>query len=314
MFYKLSSLLAVALVLLCISDVNEAQAYQRQRARLRDIQTLSLTHGKWTTGQRTRPVPQLQCVGGSARCAHLPKTVQCYNRGTDGVDIQWECKADMDTNLRFGNIEVTCEGFEYPEDDYILVGSCGLEYTIDLVDPHNPPKKDYFKPPSNHPHHRKNETGPGSLIFVIVVVGAIAIIYMSCLRKPSTEEETRRAYPNPSAPPPPGFRTDFFGGNHQSTGDYGTHAGTAPRPTGSRFGGFWSGLGMGGLGGYLFGRRGNRPNYTDQSSYFSGSRPQQQSSFFGNTFGGSSNASHDSTPPPSSGTHVSSGFGGTKRR
>ena len=32
---------------------------------------------------------QLQCVGGSAGCnTYVPQVVQCYNRGSDGVDVQ----------------------------------------------------------------------------------------------------------------------------------------------------------------------------------------------------------------------------------
>jgi len=37
----------------------------------------------------------------------------------------------MDNEYRFGKISVSCEGYDYPEDPYILAGSCGLEYTID---------------------------------------------------------------------------------------------------------------------------------------------------------------------------------------
>jgi hypothetical protein len=28
---------------------------------------------------------------------------------------------------------VACEGYDYPEDPYILAGSCGLEYTLELT-------------------------------------------------------------------------------------------------------------------------------------------------------------------------------------
>ena len=40
--------------------------------------------------------------------------------------FQWECKADMDNSYRFGKVEVYCEGYDYPEDPYILRGSCGV--------------------------------------------------------------------------------------------------------------------------------------------------------------------------------------------
>jgi len=39
---------------------------------------------------------------------------------------QWECKSDMDNAFRFGEISVTCEGYDYPDDPYILKGSCGV--------------------------------------------------------------------------------------------------------------------------------------------------------------------------------------------
>ena len=35
--------------------------------------------------------------------------------------------------FRFGNIEVVCEGYDYPDDPFILKGSCGLEYTLDYT-------------------------------------------------------------------------------------------------------------------------------------------------------------------------------------
>lgn len=47
---------------------------------------------------------------------------------------QWECKTDMDNAYRFGRIEVSCEGYSHPSDPYILKGSCGLEYTLELTE------------------------------------------------------------------------------------------------------------------------------------------------------------------------------------
>lgn len=39
----------------------------------------------------------------------------------------------MDNGYRFGRIEVTCEGYSHSSDPYILKGSCGLEYTLELT-------------------------------------------------------------------------------------------------------------------------------------------------------------------------------------
>lgn len=50
------------------------------------------------------------------------------------LSFQWECKTDMDNIYRFGLIEVSCEGYDHPSDVYILKGSCGLEYNLELTD------------------------------------------------------------------------------------------------------------------------------------------------------------------------------------
>lgn len=46
--------------------------------------------------------------------------------GSDGYDAQWECKTDMSNKYRFGRIDVNCEGYDYPNDPYVLRGSCGV--------------------------------------------------------------------------------------------------------------------------------------------------------------------------------------------
>jgi hypothetical protein len=75
----------------------------------------------------------MKCVGGTAGCtAFVPKLVQCYNRGSDGIDIQWECKTEMDNEYKFGKIQVTCEGYDKKHDPYIFRDSCGLIYKIDF--------------------------------------------------------------------------------------------------------------------------------------------------------------------------------------
>jgi len=117
----------LTIVLLGFADAQKS-------VKLKNVDVLTLYAGRMTTGRRSAPVPQLECMGGSAGCsAFVPTVVQCYNRGTDGQDIQWECKADMEMKYKFGQIQVTCEGFDYPDDPYVLAGSCGLEYTIDRV-------------------------------------------------------------------------------------------------------------------------------------------------------------------------------------
>merc|ERR1712050_190174 len=97
-----------------------------RKVKLKDVGALTLYQGKMTTARRGYAIPQLKCVGGTAGCSKFrPQVVQCYNRGWDGYDVQWECKTDMDNAYRFGKVQASCEGYSYPEDDYILAGSCG---------------------------------------------------------------------------------------------------------------------------------------------------------------------------------------------
>ena len=57
---------------------------RKDKIKLKDVEVLTLRPNQWTTGRRTKPVPQLQCVGGYCD-AIKGETVQCYNRGSDGV-------------------------------------------------------------------------------------------------------------------------------------------------------------------------------------------------------------------------------------
>jgi hypothetical protein len=69
-----------------------------RRAKLEDIKVLTFRRGRMSTARRASPVPALKCVGGSAMAdveLH-PEVVQCRNVGWDGVDVSWECSADLD--------------------------------------------------------------------------------------------------------------------------------------------------------------------------------------------------------------------------
>ena len=58
----------------------------------------------------------------------LDKQMVMYPRQQDTRSSlpQWECKADMDSAYRFGRIQVSCEGYDNPDDPYVLRGSCGV--------------------------------------------------------------------------------------------------------------------------------------------------------------------------------------------
>ncbi|KAI4894069.1 hypothetical protein NFI96_022943 [Prochilodus magdalenae] len=280
---------------------------------LRDVQVLTLYRGRYTAARRTSPIPQLQCIGGSAGCGSFtPEVVQCQNKGWDGVDVQWECKADMDNWYRFGRVEVSCEGFNSPDDPYVLQGSCGLEYTLELTAEGRQNQgsrgssgssgfagfaSSFFQDKSGgggggaggyHQHGGSSGEGAGGLIVIALFLLLAYGVYKLFLCNPThghqgfpgggsqgTGGAWNGDYANMS-PPPPGFKPDYTG---QSSGyDSSGYASSGPgygfadaytrpsaagagftRPSGVGGGGFWSGMGTGGLLGYLFGNQRRQP-------------------------------------------------------
>ncbi|KND02237.1 uncharacterized protein SPPG_02718 [Spizellomyces punctatus DAOM BR117] len=102
----------------------------RDKVLLREVQVLTLYKGQYTTGRRSNPVPQIKCVGGNACRDIQPEVIQCRQVGWDGREAQWECKAELEDMYRLGKTIVNCEGYDYPDDPYILAGSCGVEYDL----------------------------------------------------------------------------------------------------------------------------------------------------------------------------------------
>ena len=132
---------------------------QDDKIRLTDVSSITFHRGEKTKSRHTRHVPQLMCIGGSAGCtAFSPSAIKCFNKGFDGYDVrvncdrksicshknyfkeklsflhvcfkncdtflQWKCKTTMDSQYRLGEIKVSCEGYDYPDDPHILKGSC----------------------------------------------------------------------------------------------------------------------------------------------------------------------------------------------
>lgn len=88
------------------------------------------------------------------------QVVECENAGFDHEKnkFDWKCHADISDRVRFNHVEVICEGYDYPEDDHILLGSCGLEFTLDYTDPHDYHHNSYFKHLDEHEkdmHHER---------------------------------------------------------------------------------------------------------------------------------------------------------------
>ncbi|KAM5193544.1 store-operated calcium entry-associated regulatory factor [Mantella aurantiaca] len=316
---KMPSLVVGAfLCVLAVLQMSGVQGWSPQdRVLLREIQAITLYVDRYTNARRSSPIPQVKCVGGSAGCSAMtPQAVQCHNRGWDGIDVQWECKVDMDNAYQFGKVEVSCEGFDYPDDPYVLRGSCGLEYTLELTEEGRKRSQNgnsfggfgsYGSGYSKSWNSQSSYDGSGVIVF-LVLLGLAYGVYKLFLSGPSMQEQQQspnydghdyQQYSQASAPPPPpGFKSSYTGNNSGfggfgNTASYGSQATQGP--------GFWTGLGTGGVLGYLFGNRRSQPQYTAYSPYH-------------NTWSGPSFSGPTSSSSHSSGVRTASGFGGTKRR
>ena len=98
---------------------------------LKDVQTLVFMDDAYTTGVRFPAVPQLKNIGELVSRQYRPSNVICYNKGLDFYgDVMWLCEATLNNRYKFSLQTITCEGYEYPDDPSILVGSCGIEYEL----------------------------------------------------------------------------------------------------------------------------------------------------------------------------------------
>lgn len=96
-----------------------------RRIRMSDIRTLTFYNDRRTAYRRTSPLPQLTCVG--TPCSrYQPDVVQCQAMG----DGQWKCTADLPSTMRMGRVEVSCEGYDFAEDEWVLKDSCALTYHL----------------------------------------------------------------------------------------------------------------------------------------------------------------------------------------
>lgn len=169
---------------------------------LSDVQALTLHWDQQTTGRRSAPQPQLLCVGGSGReLAHTVKTVQCRNQGHDGRDFQWRCEGQLDPRIKLGRLAVSCEGYREPNDEWILVGSCGLEYELDLFpqpqqqqQPKVPPRKTTTTTTtttthSTHSSGKAVETTIGAMIIAFFIFVIIVGLIMHCSSNTSSTHQ-----------------------------------------------------------------------------------------------------------------------------
>jgi len=100
---------------------------QRECVLLHSIKELHFTRGLYTMSRREPSIPQLECIGGSAKDVFTPAVVRCVN------NANWRCETTLDSSVELGTVIVSCEGYSGPYDPYVLRGSCALKYKLEYT-------------------------------------------------------------------------------------------------------------------------------------------------------------------------------------
>ncbi|THV07370.1 DUF1183-domain-containing protein [Dendrothele bispora CBS 962.96] len=216
------------------------------RVKLSNIKALTFYQDEQTAYRRTSPLPQLVCVGKPCKLFQ-PEVVRCTNLGGQGTDVDWKCEADLPEALRFGKVQVSCEGWSGPGDPYVLKDSCSLEYRLVEI-PSGLRKSD-----SDFLNTKKDSDIFGRVFTIIWIAVLLFILYAflkSCLQPrdhPSSGDQ------RPGGPGHSG--SGWFPGNYDDdtstdppppytkhpNANQGYGGGQPWRP------GFWTGTVMGGL-------------------------------------------------------------------
>lgn len=247
--------------------------------------------------------------------------------GTNGQDVQWKCEAELDDDVAFESVNVDCEGFNNPNDPFVLEGSCALQYKLKFT------KRFYEKFDERNEKLKEaraargdvDEEGADGFKYLLLLAG-IALFIVWCTNRPKKTPATPQQ-PVPSAPPmeeyeqqsssyinPNPFPTNPSMGPNTYSHDYPASGAAADYPSSrsSQGGlGFAEGVAVGAVGGAVASQILNSVS-SDPATYRSGrvdATHTSQSQSFAQT-----RAPSSSPAPGSTGTHTSTGFGSTSRR
>ena len=275
-----------------------------------------------TAHNRVPAVPQLNCVGGSAKGIYEIDVLRCKNVGSsyDDENVQWTCTASLPSEFKLGSTDVICEGLSSANDPYVLKGSCGVEYRLTLTDL----GEEKYGSNADKLWHGYTGNKAGNfvaLIFWLLFFAAVGFMIYAALirdnrqRRPGGHDSRFGGGGGNNDDPPPPY--DY----HPSPKPKASSSTAAPRATLAQAQqgwrpGFWTGALSGAAAGYMTGTRSQNRQPRDPSIWRSTRNNVggngEGSSDFGRTRspGNSSNLSSSY----GSSTHDSSGFGSTSRR
>ncbi|KAK4239873.1 hypothetical protein C8A03DRAFT_32068 [Achaetomium macrosporum] len=316
------------LALLTLSSVTLA-ARPKDAILLSDVKSLTLRSPGLTTSRRVSPIPQLKCLSSPQLCrlAGPIKTMRCTNQGSSytSQDIEWACVATLPSTVRLDRTEVICEGYSNADDAYVLKGSCGVEYTLQLTE----------EGEEKHPELRGggdklNQVGWAEMLFGMVFVGVLGwIVYSACLRARENSgvggAQHRRRRGGRGGGGGGGWGPGWGPGGGGGGGwddPPPPYPGSGPKPSSSTSTeqgwrpGFWSGLASGAAAGYMAGNRGQRNNDRNygRGGGFWGNDGGAGSRGSGSGPGWGSGRSSSSSSSGSVSRHESTGYGSTSRR
>lgn len=114
---------------------------------------------------------------------------------------------------------VSCEGYESSEDQYVLRGSCGLEYHLDYTELGLKQLKESGKHQGFSDYYRKLSSSDSCGLVTIVVLLALAFMVYKLFLSDSQGSPPPYSEPPPysqgfasaAGAPPPGFKSEFTG-------------------------------------------------------------------------------------------------------
>ncbi|KAH8836017.1 DUF1183-domain-containing protein [Flagelloscypha sp. PMI_526] len=213
------------------------------KIKLEKIKSLLFYKNQLTKARRTTPIEQLTCHGAACDL-YQPDVIRCTNIGGSGLDVEWGCHADLPEQLRFGRVEVSCEGWSKPGDLYVYKESCG---------------------------ERRGNSYPayeGSSRFRALVFLFIASVFAwqiyGCFRSIRRPQSSRRRPPPDEYETRPPY-TPYSRFNDGSPPPY-TSFPDKPSANTGWTPGFWSGLAFGGVGSHLYNTFRNRSTGREENA------------------------------------------------
>jgi SOCE-associated regulatory factor of calcium homoeostasis len=148
------------------------------------VSSLSFSAEQIAISRRGPPHPQLACVGGSAaETSNQVAIVDCFNVGlvesvsdydAHGLVPLWSCIPNPVTlNVEISDPRITCEGYSYDGDSYVLKSSCYLTYSLEYCD-------DLLHSQSANGAADQRDNGL-TLVRRVLMRGGMLVVAMACI-------------------------------------------------------------------------------------------------------------------------------------